>query len=102
MNLTRKSRREKDGSYGTSEEKVVIQIGNFDASLHQMEHTILIVLLEQITSILEESYHLLEVCIDGDLDSNKTLPILPLIQKLLHLNAIMAKNKKQNNYLVYR
>src|SRR5947208_12945730 len=47
-----------------SEEKEVVRQGNFDASSRQMEHAILIALLEQITPILEKSDLLLEVCID--------------------------------------
>ncbi|CAG8660723.1 18191_t:CDS:10 [Rhizophagus irregularis] len=69
----------KKGKDGTSEEKVVIHQGNFDASSRQMEHAILIALLEQIIPILEESDLLLEVCIDGDLDSNKTLANVPIV-----------------------
>jgi hypothetical protein len=47
-----------------------------------MEHAILIALLEKITPILEESDLLLEVCIDGDLDSNKTLTNVPIISEI--------------------
>ncbi|RIA91225.1 hypothetical protein C1645_822389 [Glomus cerebriforme] len=63
----------KKGKDRISEEKVVIHEGNFNASSCQMEHAILIALLKQIIPILEKSDLLLEVCIDGDLDSNKTL-----------------------------
>ncbi|CAB4428237.1 unnamed protein product [Rhizophagus irregularis] len=66
------------GKDSASEEKVVIRQGNFDASSRQMEHAILIALLEKIIPILEESDLLLEVCIDGDLDSNKTLTNVPI------------------------
>ena len=47
-----------------------------------MEHAILITLLEQITPIQEESDLLLEVCIDRDLDSNKTLANVPIVSEI--------------------
>nr|CAG8528467.1 14941_t:CDS:2 [Entrophospora candida] len=39
----------------------------------QMEHAILIAILNKITPILDQHDMLLDICVDGDLDSNKTL-----------------------------
>ncbi|CAG8627424.1 10800_t:CDS:2 [Funneliformis mosseae] len=68
----------KKGKDENSDEKVIIQKSNFDASSRQIEHAILIALLEQIISVLEASDLLLEVCIDRDLDFNKTLANIPV------------------------
>jgi len=38
-----------------------------------MEHAILIAILNKITPILDQHDMLLDICVDGDLDSNKTL-----------------------------
>ena len=61
-----------------------------------MEHAILIALLEQITPILEKSDLLLEVCIDGDLDSNKTLTNVPIISKIYADLKHTSKNIQKN------
>ncbi|CAJ0824998.1 4075_t:CDS:2 [Entrophospora sp. SA101] len=39
----------------------------------RMEHAILIAILNKITPILDQHDMLLDICVDGDLDSNKTL-----------------------------
>jgi hypothetical protein len=51
----------------------IIKEGNFDLSSRQMEHVILISILGKLTPVLEEHDMLINVTIDGDLDSNKTL-----------------------------
>ncbi|PKY61302.1 hypothetical protein RhiirA4_486090 [Rhizophagus irregularis] len=61
-----------------------------------MEHTILIVLLKQITPILEESDILLKVCIDGDLDSNKILANIPIISEIYADFKYASKNIRKN------
>lgn len=70
--------------------------GNFDASSRQMEHAILITLLEQIIPVLEESDLLLEVCIDGDLDSNKTLANVPIVSEIYADLKHASKNIRKN------
>ncbi|PKK61666.1 hypothetical protein RhiirC2_718260 [Rhizophagus irregularis] len=86
----------KKGKDGTSEEKVVVHKGNFDASSRQMEHAILITLLEQIIPVLEKSDLLLEVCIDGDLDSNKTLANVPIVSEIYADLKHASKNIRKN------
>jgi len=86
----------KDGS----EKKEVVRQGNFDASSRQMEHAILIALLEQITPILEESDLLLEVCIDGDLDSNKTLANVSVVTEIYADLKHVSKNIRKNLCMV--
>lgn len=87
----------KDGS----EEKVVIRQGNFDASSRQMEHAILIALLEQIIPVLEASNLLLEVCVDGDLDSNKTLANVSVVTEIYADLKHVSKNIRKNLCTVY-
>ncbi|CAB4410951.1 unnamed protein product [Rhizophagus irregularis] len=93
------------GKDSASEEKVVLRKGNFEASSRQMEHAILIALLEKITPILEESDLLLEVCIDGDLNSNKTLTNVPIISEiyadLKHASKNIQKNLLKKQYARY-
>ena len=61
-----------------------------------MEHAILIALLEKITPVLEESDLLLEVCIDGDLDSNKTLANVPIVSQIYADLKHASKNIRKN------
>ncbi len=64
-----------------------------------MEHAILIALLEKITPILEESDLLLEVCIDRDLDSNKTLANVPVVSEIYADLKHASKNIRKNLYM---
>ena len=86
----------KKGKDGAPDEKIVIRKGNFDASSRQMEHAILIALLERITPMLEESDLLLEVCIDGDLDSNKTLANISVVSEIYADLKHASKNIRKN------
>ncbi len=84
-----------------SEKKEVVWHSNFDASSRQMEYAILIALLEQITLILEESDLLLEVCIDKDLDSNKTLANVSVVIEIYADLKHVSKNIWKNLCIVY-
>ncbi len=66
-----------------------------------MEHAILIALLEQITPMLEASDLLLEVCIDGDLDSNKTLANVSVVTEIYADLKHVSKNIRKNLCIVY-
>jgi hypothetical protein len=66
-----------------------------------MEHAILIALLEQITPILEASDLLLEICIDGDLDSNKTLANVSIVTEIYADLKHVSKNIRKNLCIVY-
>jgi hypothetical protein len=61
-----------------------------------MEHAILIELLEQVTPLLEEFDMMLDVTVDGDLDTNKTLSNVPLVHQiyadLKHITRNIRKN----------
>ncbi|RIB12759.1 hypothetical protein C2G38_2199795 [Gigaspora rosea] len=79
--------------------------GNFDKTSKQMEHAILIEVLNKITPSLEDTKLHLEICIDGDLDSNKTLANIPIVTKiyadLKHLTKNIRKsilNKKNAQF----
>ncbi|CAG8550542.1 23602_t:CDS:2 [Gigaspora margarita] len=54
---------------------------NFDKTAKHIKHAILIEVLNKITSLLENAELHLEICIDGDLDSNKTLMNVPIVNK---------------------
>jgi len=83
-----------------------IHKGNFDNSSRQMEHAILIACLEKITPILDEENILLDIGVDGDLDSNKTLKTERVVNKvygdLKHATKIIRgkiiKNTKWNTF----
>ena len=59
-----------------------IHQGNFDKSSRHMEHAILVEVLRQISPSLEETDLHLEICIDGDLDSNRTLVNVPIVTNI--------------------
>ncbi|CAG8850472.1 5465_t:CDS:2, partial [Gigaspora margarita] len=56
--------------------------GNFNKSSRQMEHAILIEILSQISPSLEEANLHLDICINSDLDSNKTLANIPIVANI--------------------
>ncbi|CAG8547269.1 39847_t:CDS:2 [Gigaspora margarita] len=61
---------------------ITIQKGNYNSSSHQMEHAILITIVEKITPILEKYNIKLNVGVDGDLLTNKTLTSLNLVNQI--------------------
>jgi hypothetical protein len=74
----------------------VLREGNFSHSSKQMEHAILIELLEQVTPVLEKHEMMLDVTVDGDLDTNKTLASVPIVHQiyadLKHITRNIRKN----------
>ncbi|RIA79877.1 hypothetical protein C1645_745629 [Glomus cerebriforme] len=62
--------------------KITIHQGNHEASSKQMEHAVLIEILEIVVPILEETDMLLDIVVDGDLDSNKTLRGVKCVNKI--------------------
>ncbi|CAB4422451.1 unnamed protein product [Rhizophagus irregularis] len=77
-------------------EEMIIRKGNFDSSSRQMEHAILIALIEKLTPILEEQDILLNVTIDGDLDSNKTLGNVGIVNQIFADLKHVTKNIRKN------
>ncbi|POG72115.1 hypothetical protein GLOIN_2v1172616 [Rhizophagus irregularis DAOM 181602=DAOM 197198] len=63
-------------------ESVIVHKGNHDKSSRQMEHAILIAILQKVTPILEEFDLLLDIGIDGDLESNKTLGTVAIVNQI--------------------
>ena len=59
-----------------------IHKGNFDGTSRQMEHAILIAILQKVSPILEEFDLLLDIRIDGDLESNKTLGTAAIVNQI--------------------
>ncbi|RIA82538.1 hypothetical protein C1645_835212 [Glomus cerebriforme] len=59
-----------------------IENENHKASSKQMEHAVLIRILNTVISILEETDMLLDIVVDGDLDSNRTLCGVKYVNKI--------------------
>ncbi|GBB93276.1 hypothetical protein RclHR1_21400001 [Rhizophagus clarus] len=76
-NFLSQSRKTKD-----QEESQIIYQGNFDKSSHQMEHAILIEVLEKIQPSLDKYDLMLDISVDGDLNSNKTLSSIRSVNKI--------------------
>ncbi|CAG8669073.1 14256_t:CDS:2 [Funneliformis mosseae] len=57
------------------EKCITIQEDNYDSSSQQMKHAILIVIIEKISTILEKYNIKLNIGINGDLSTNKTLAL---------------------------
>ena len=74
----------------------IIKEGNFDLSSRQMEHAILISILGKLTSVLEEYDFLINVTINSDLDSNKTLGNVTVVNQIFanfkHVTKNICKN----------
>ncbi|CAG8800053.1 10425_t:CDS:2, partial [Gigaspora margarita] len=66
--------------------------GNFNKLSKQMEHAILIEVLNQVSPSLEEASLHLEICIDGDLDLNKTLANVPIVSNVYANLKHLTKN----------
>ncbi|CAG8824955.1 17264_t:CDS:2, partial [Gigaspora margarita] len=79
FHIVQKSRSIKDNK---TELTKTIHQENFDKSSRQMEHAILIEVINQISSPLEENNLYLDVYINGDLDSNKTLAHVCIVSKI--------------------
>ncbi|CAB4475362.1 unnamed protein product [Rhizophagus irregularis] len=88
--------------------KTTVHQGNHEASSKQMEHAVLIGILEIVVPILEETDMLLDIVVDGDLDSNKTLRGVKCVNKIFpdlkHLTRNIRKklnSKKWERYSHY-
>ncbi|CAG8600294.1 19865_t:CDS:2 [Gigaspora margarita] len=79
FHVVQKSRSIKDNK--TELTKTIYQ-RNFDKSSRQIEHAILIEVINQISSPLEENNLYLDVYVNGDLDSNKTLAHVCIVSKI--------------------
>jgi len=90
---------------GPENTQAIMRKGNFVKSSRQMEHAILIDLLDQVTPLLEESDIMLDVTVDGDLDTNKTLASVSVVHQiyadLKHLTRNIRKNlgKSMSHYI---
>ncbi len=62
-----------------NESSKIVYKGNFDGTSRQMEHAILLALLNNIMPILEETDFTLHICVDGDLEINQTLACIPAV-----------------------
>ncbi|CAG8565029.1 694_t:CDS:2, partial [Funneliformis caledonium] len=64
------------------EESQIIYQSNFDKSSYQMEHAILIKILEKIQPSLDKYDLMLDIGVDRDLNNNKTLSSIRLVNKI--------------------
>ncbi|PKB98403.1 hypothetical protein RhiirA5_431422 [Rhizophagus irregularis] len=88
--------------------KTIMHQGNHEASSKQMEHAVLIGILEKVVPVLEETGMLLDIVVDGDFDSNKTLHgvkcVNQIFSDLKHLTCNIRKKlnaKKWEHYSRY-
>jgi hypothetical protein len=56
--------------------------GNHEKISRQMEYAILLRIIEKIVPVLEAAEILLDIGVDGDLNSNKTLNNIPCVSKV--------------------
>ncbi|PKC54424.1 hypothetical protein RhiirA1_477331, partial [Rhizophagus irregularis] len=80
--------------------------GNHEKTSRQMEHAILLRIIEKIVPVLEAAEVLLDIGVDGDLNSNKTLNNIPCVSKvyadLKHIGKnIRAKIAKSSMWKEY-
>ncbi|CAG8592129.1 9524_t:CDS:2 [Diversispora eburnea] len=62
-----------------SDSSIILHNENFSGTSKQMEHAILFELLNNIMPILEETDFTLHICIDGDLETNRTLTYISVV-----------------------
>ena len=73
-----------------------IHKGNFDGTSKQMEHAILLALPNDIMPILEETDFTLHICVDGDLETNRTLACIPAVSRIFADLKHVSKNIRKN------
>ncbi|CAB4410237.1 unnamed protein product [Rhizophagus irregularis] len=74
----------------------IVHKGNFDGTSRQMEHAILLALLNDIMPILEETDFTLHICVDGDLETNRTLACIPAVSRIFADLKHVSKNIRKN------
>ena len=74
----------------------IIHKGNFDGTSRQMEHAILLALLNDIIPILENTDFTLHIYVDDDLETNRTLACIPAVSRIFadlkHVSKNICKN----------
>ncbi|CAG8852742.1 38647_t:CDS:2, partial [Gigaspora margarita] len=73
---------EKPRIYNKNEKKVIISEGNYNDSSRQMEHANLISIISKVTPILYKYNLTLDIGVDGDLSTNKTLSEEKVVHKI--------------------
>jgi hypothetical protein len=74
----------------------IVYKGNFDGTSRKMEHAILLALLNSIMPILEETDFTLHICVDGDLETNRTLACIPAVSRIFADLKHVSKNIRKN------
>ncbi|RIA80356.1 hypothetical protein C1645_838848 [Glomus cerebriforme] len=70
----------------------IVHKGNFDRTSRQIEHAILLVLLNDIMPILKETDFTIHICVDSDLETNKTLACIPAVSYIFADLKHVSKN----------
>ncbi|CAG8559790.1 34472_t:CDS:10, partial [Gigaspora margarita] len=73
---------EKPHVYKRNEKEVIVNEGNYNSSSRQMEHVNLISIISKITPTLYKYNIILDVGVDGDLNTNKTLCKEKIVHKI--------------------
>ncbi|CAB4423509.1 unnamed protein product [Rhizophagus irregularis] len=79
-----------------NDSSAIIYKGNFDGTSRKMEHAILLALLNDIMPILEQTDFTLYVCVDGDLETNRTLACIPAVSCIFANLKYVSKNIRKN------
>uniref|UniRef100_U9TP61 DNA 3'-5' helicase n=1 Tax=Rhizophagus irregularis (strain DAOM 181602 / DAOM 197198 / MUCL 43194) TaxID=747089 RepID=U9TP61_RHIID len=79
-----------------NDSSAIIYKGNFDGTSRKMEHAILLALLNDIMPILEQTDFTLHVCVDGDLETNRTLACIPAVSRIFADLKHVSKNIRKN------
>jgi hypothetical protein len=61
-----------------------------------MEHAILLALLNDIMPVLEQTDFTLHVCVDNDLETNRTLACIPAVSRIFADLKHVSKNIRKN------
>ncbi|RIA85084.1 hypothetical protein C1645_831335 [Glomus cerebriforme] len=74
----------------------IVHKGNFDRTFRQMEHAILLALLNDIIPILEETDFTIHICVDGNLETNRTLACISAVSRIFADLKYISKNIRKN------
>ncbi|GBC32963.2 putative sgs1 protein [Rhizophagus irregularis DAOM 181602=DAOM 197198] len=74
----------------------IVHKENFNGTSRQMEHAILFALLNDIMPILKETDFTLHICVDGNLETNKTLACILAVSRIFADLKHVSKNIQKN------
>ena len=74
----------------------IVYKGNFNGISKKMEHALLLAVFNDIMPILEKTDFTLHVCVDGDLETNRTLACIPAVSRIFADLKHISKNIRKN------